>query len=109
MTKALSQAKTCAKAFVHLKEKIKQNLKKSPKIKDSWEKEEKVVLKKKVKRTSFPPVWCTTGNGFGREGKIKRKRIGKTRQREDEGGNGGEKMKNEITKKVPKDGAKGQR
>jgi hypothetical protein len=35
MTKALSQAKTCAKAFVHLKEKIKQNLKKSPKIKDS--------------------------------------------------------------------------
>ena len=52
-------------------------------------------------------MWCTTGNGFGREGKIKRKRIGKTRQREDEGGNGGEKMKNEITKKVPKDGAKG--
>ena len=52
-------------------------------------------------------MWCTTGNGFGREGKIKRKRIGKTRQREDEGGNGGEKMENEITKKVPKDGAKG--
>lgn len=51
---------------------------------------------------------CTAGTGFGREGKIKRKRIGKTRQREDEGGNGGEKMKNEITKKVPKDGAKGQ-
>ena len=50
---------------------------------------------------------CTAGTGFGREGKIKRKRIGKTRQREDEGGNGGEKMKNEITKKVPKDGAKG--
>lgn len=37
MTKALSQAKTCAKAFVRLKEKIKQNLKESPKIKDSWE------------------------------------------------------------------------
>ena len=53
-------------------------------------------------------MWCTAGTGFGREGKIKRKRIGKTRQREDEGGNGGEKMKNEITKKVPKDGAKGQ-
>ena len=53
-------------------------------------------------------MWCTTGNGFGREGKIKRKRIGKTRQREDEGGNGGEKMENEIPKKVPKDGAKGQ-
>ena len=52
-------------------------------------------------------MWCTAGTGFGREGKIKRKRIGKTRQREDEGGNGGEKMKNEITKKVPKDGAKG--
>ena len=52
---------------------------------------------------------CTAGTGFGREGKIKRKRIGKTRQREDEGGNGGEKMKNEITKKVPKDGAKGHR
>ena len=51
---------------------------------------------------------CTAETGFGREGKIKRKRIGKTRQREDEGGNGGEKMKNEITKKVPKDGAKGQ-
>ena len=54
-------------------------------------------------------MWCTAGTGFGREGKIKRKRIGKTRQREDEGGNGGEKMKNEITKKVPKDGAKGQK
>jgi len=52
-------------------------------------------------------VRCTAGTGFGREGKIKRKRIGKTRQREDEGGNGGEKMKNKITKKVPKDGAKG--
>ena len=66
-------------------------------------------FKEKSKKNFFPAGVVYDRDWIWERRKNKKKRIGKTRQREDEGGNGGEKMKNEIPKKVPKDGAKGQK